>query len=54
MELLYFKNSSELRDTFKHCIRPIKKIIIETDSPFLESNTNERKKNEPIVILNIH
>ena len=46
--IITFKNSSELRDTFS--IFQMKKLIIETDSPFFSTNTNERKKNEPSFI----
>ena len=44
----WIKNSSELRSTFAYL--PIKKIIVETDSPFLAPIPMRGKKNEPSFI----
>ncbi len=46
--IITFKNSSELRSTFAYL--PIKKIIVETDSPFLAPIPMRGKKNEPSFI----
>ena len=46
--IITFKNSYELRDTFKFI--PNDKIIIETDSPFLAPMPMRGKKNEPSFI----
>tara|TARA_B100001057_G_C22644935_1_gene869708 strand:- start:238 stop:999 length:762 start_codon:yes stop_codon:yes gene_type:complete len=43
--IITFKNSAELKDTFKFL--PIEKLLIETDSPFLAPEPNRGKKNEP-------
>ena len=46
--IITFKNSSELRETFKFL--PANKIMIETDSPYLAPEPNRGKKNEPSFI----
>tara|TARA_Y100001936_G_C15898653_1_gene572026 strand:+ start:51 stop:815 length:765 start_codon:yes stop_codon:yes gene_type:complete len=46
--IITFKNSSDLRNTFKFI--PNDKIIIETDSPFLAPMPMRGKKNEPSFI----
>jgi len=46
--IITFKNSIELRETFKKI--PLKKILIETDSPFLAPIPMRGKKNEPSYI----
>ena len=46
--IITFKNSSELRSTFAYI--PNKKIIVETDSPFLAPIPMRGKKNEPSFI----
>ncbi|MDC3174427.1 TatD family hydrolase [Candidatus Pelagibacter sp.] len=46
--IITFKNSLDLQDTFKSL--PLKKILIETDSPFLAPVPNRGKKNEPSFI----
>ncbi len=46
--IITFKNSSDLRNTFKSI--PLDKILIETDSPFLAPVPNRGKKNEPSFI----
>ena len=43
--IITFKNSHELQETFKSI--PLKKILIETDSPYLAPVPNRGKKNEP-------
>ena len=43
--IITFKNSHELRETFK--IIPLNKILIETDSPYLAPVPNRGKQNEP-------
>ena len=43
--IITFKNSTELQETFKFI--PLKKLLIETDSPFLSPEPNRGKKNEP-------
>jgi TatD DNase family protein len=43
--IITFKNSIELQETFKTI--PLKKLLIETDSPFLAPVPNRGKKNEP-------
>ena len=43
--IITFKNSTELQETFKYI--PLKKLLIETDSPFLSPEPNRGKKNEP-------
>ena len=46
--IITFKNSLELQNTFKRI--PLKKILIETDSPFLSPEPMRGKKNEPSFI----
>ena len=46
--IITFKNSKELQETFKYL--PTKKLLIETDSPFLAPVPNRGKKNEPSFI----
>ena len=46
--IITFKNSTELQDTFKSI--PLKRLLIETDSPFLAPEPNRGKKNEPSFI----
>ncbi len=46
--IITFKNSSELRDTFRSI--PIDRLIIETDSPFLAPIPMRGQKNEPSFI----
>ena len=46
--IITFKNSKELQDTFKFL--PTKKLLIETDSPFLAPVPNRGRKNEPSFI----
>ena len=46
--IITFKNSLDLQDTFKSL--PLKKVLIETDSPFLAPVPNRGKKNEPSFI----
>ena len=46
--IITFKNSSELRDTFK--LIPLEKLLIETDSPYLAPVPNRGKNNEPSFI----
>tara|TARA_Y100000389_G_scaffold162823_1_gene165747 strand:- start:87 stop:845 length:759 start_codon:yes stop_codon:yes gene_type:complete len=46
--IITFKNSIKLQDTFKFI--PLKKLLIETDSPFLAPVPNRGKKNEPSFI----
>ena len=43
-----FKNSEDLRNTFKEI--PVKKLLIETDSPYLAPEPMRGKKNEPSFI----
>ena len=43
--IITFKNSHELRETFK--IIPLNKVLIETDSPYLAPVPNRGKQNEP-------
>ena len=43
--ILTFKNSLELQNTFKFI--PLKRILIETDSPYLAPVPNRGKQNEP-------
>ena len=43
--IITFNNSKDLTKTFKQI--PLDKILIETDSPFLSTSSNEGKKNEP-------
>jgi TatD DNase family protein len=46
--IITFKKSLELQETFKFI--PLKKLLIETDSPFLAPEPNRGKKNEPSFI----
>ncbi len=46
--IITFKNSNDLRDTFK--IIPNDKLLIETDSPYLAPVPHRGKKNEPSYI----
>jgi TatD DNase family protein len=46
--IITFKNSLDLQNTFKSL--PLKRILIETDSPFLAPVPNRGKKNEPSFI----
>ena len=46
--IITFKNSNDLRDTFK--IIPNDKLLIETDSPYLAPVPHRGKKNEPSFI----
>mgnify|MGYP001158492982 FL=1 len=46
--IITFKNSTELQNTFKTI--PLKKLLIETDSPFLAPTPMRGKKNEPSFI----
>ena len=46
--IITFKKSLELQETFKFL--PLKKLLIETDSPFLAPEPNRGKKNEPSFI----
>ena len=46
--IITFKNSSDLRDTFK--MIPQDRLLIETDSPFLAPDPMRGKKNEPSFI----
>ena len=46
--IITFKNSTDLQNTFKTI--PIKKLLIETDSPFLAPIPMRGKKNEPSFI----
>ena len=46
--IITFKNSIDLQDTFKTI--PLKKLLIETDSPFLAPIPMRGKKNEPSFI----
>ena len=46
--IITFKNSTELQNTFKTI--PLKKLLIETDSPFLAPIPMRGKKNEPSFI----
>jgi TatD DNase family protein len=46
--IITFKNSTELKNTFKTI--PLKKLLIETDSPFLAPIPMRGKKNEPSFI----
>ena len=43
--IITFKNSLELQETFNFI--PLKKLLIETDSPFLAPEPKRGKKNEP-------
>ena len=43
--IITFKNSIELQETFEFI--PLKRILIETDSPYLAPVPNRGKKNEP-------
>jgi len=43
--IITFKNSLELQETFSFI--PLKKLLIETDSPFLAPEPKRGKKNEP-------
>ena len=43
--IITFKNSNDLRDTFKFI--PNDKLLIETDSPYLAPVPHRGKKNEP-------
>ena len=43
--IITFKNSIDLQETFKSI--PLKKMLIETDSPYLAPVPNRGKKNEP-------
>ena len=47
--IITFKNSTELQDTFKFL--PLKKLLIETDSPYLSPEPNRGKKNEPSFVI---
>ena len=46
--IITFKNSIDLQDTFKHI--DMKKVLIETDSPFLSPVPMRGKENEPSYI----
>ena len=46
--IITFKNSTELQNTFKTI--PLKKLLIETDSPFLAPIPMRGKKNDPSFI----
>ena len=46
--IITFKNSIDLQNTFKTI--PLKKLLIETDSPFLAPIPMRGKKNEPSFI----
>ena len=46
--IITFKNSEDLRNTFKEI--PVKKLLIETDSPYLAPEPMRGKKNEPSFI----
>ena len=46
--IITFKNSIDLQNTFK--IIPLKRLLIETDSPYLAPVPNRGKKNEPSFI----
>ena len=46
--IITFKNSNDLRDTFK--VIPNDKLLIETDSPYLAPVPHRGKKNEPSYI----
>ena len=46
--IITFKNTNELRDTFKFI--PNEKLLIETDSPYLSPVPLRGKKNEPSYI----
>ena len=46
--IITFKNSLELQETFSFI--PLKKLLIETDSPFLAPEPKRGKKNEPSYI----
>ena len=46
--IITFKNSNDLRDTFK--LIPNEKLLIETDSPYLSPVPLRGKKNEPSYI----
>ena len=46
--IITFKNSIDLQNTFK--IIPLKRLLIETDSPYLAPVPNRGKKNEPSYI----
>ena len=46
--IITFKNSSDLRETFKTI--PLDRVMIETDSPYLAPVPNRGKKNEPSFI----
>ena len=43
--IITFKNSTDLQNTFKEL--PLKRLLIETDSPFLAPEPMRGKKNEP-------
>ena len=43
--IITFKNSLDLQETFNFI--PLKKLLIETDSPFLAPEPKRGKKNEP-------
>ena len=47
--IITFKNSTELQETFKFL--PLKKLLIETDSPYLSPEPNRGKKNEPSFVI---
>ena len=47
--IITFKNSTELQETFKFI--PLKKLLIETDSPFLAPEPKRGKKNEPSFVI---
>jgi TatD DNase family protein len=46
--IITFKNSLNLQETFKNI--PLKKLLVETDSPFLAPIPMRGKKNEPSFI----
>ncbi len=47
--IITFKNSTELQETFKFL--PLKKLLIETDSPYLSPEPNRGKRNEPSFVI---
>ena len=47
--IITFKNSSDLRSTFKKI--PLNRLLVETDSPYLSPEPERGKSNEPSKIV---
>jgi TatD DNase family protein len=49
--IITFKNAEDIRATFKQV--PLKRLLVETDAPYLAPTPHRGKKNEPAFVCNV-